>query len=106
MGPPLVLPWNDPLSEATWGLREQEVVGRDVFRLDVGLDFERLREALLHAMHDGQVPAAFTLDATNRRGRPIRCRVRVNPLREGESQAAGAVVLVEELDAGREERQP
>jgi two-component system CheB/CheR fusion protein len=40
------------------------------------------------------------LDALNRRGRPIACRVTVVPFRNPDREVAGAVLVMEERGAG------
>src|SRR5262249_26043353 len=90
-----VTSWNRQ-SEGSWGLREEEAVGKDLFRLDVGLDFEKLREGLQEALlgRDGAGP--FEVEATNRRGRAVRCRVRINPMHDPDQRVSGVVVILEE----------
>jgi two-component system, chemotaxis family, CheB/CheR fusion protein len=48
--------------------------------LDIGLPLEEVIPLLRSTIADGSVQEAV-LDATNRRGRAIRCRVRTSPLR-------------------------
>ena len=48
--------------------------------------------------------AELVLDARNRRGRDIRCRVTLVPLVAGGEAVTGAIVLMEELDRGARRR--
>ncbi len=71
-----------------------------------GLPAERLREPLL-ALLQGQCPKeALVVDATNRRGRPVRCHVRMNPLTEANGEVAGALILIEERMDGADDGKP
>jgi hypothetical protein len=42
----------------------------------------------------------LSLDATNRRGKPIQCQVTCTPLLGGNKQVQGAIVLMEGLELG------
>jgi two-component system, chemotaxis family, CheB/CheR fusion protein len=81
-------------AEDLWGLREEEVRDRHFLHLDMGLPVS----ALVQPLHDclrGKTQE-LTLDATNRRGRPIRCHVTCTPLVLPGEEIDGAVVLMEE----------
>jgi len=39
----------------------------------------------------------LTLECRNRRGRAIRCPIRVTPLASGTGEALGAIILMEEV---------
>jgi hypothetical protein len=43
-------------------------------------------------------PPELVLPATNRRGRPIECRVRAAPLRQGDQVVGGVILLMEEAE--------
>jgi two-component system CheB/CheR fusion protein len=85
--------WNDR-SEDMWGVRADEVDGAELSRLDIGLPVAELTESITRCMN-GQA-AGITVDATNRRGRAIRCQVRCNPLVDPDGTIQGAVILIEE----------
>jgi two-component system CheB/CheR fusion protein len=91
-----VVRWNRTC-EDTWGVREEEAVGQDLFCLDAGLPFEQLREPLLQAVQGKVERLEMEVDATNRRGRPIRCRARVLPLRDHGTEITGALLLIDEI---------
>jgi two-component system CheB/CheR fusion protein len=81
-------------AEDLWGLREDEVLDQRFVHLDIGLPVA----ALVQPLHDclrGKTQT-LTLDATNRRGRPIRCHVTCTPLHLPGSDTEGAVVLMDE----------
>jgi two-component system CheB/CheR fusion protein len=90
----VVTSWNKTCEE-TWGLRESEVVGRELFSLDIGLNLTAVRETITQVMSDGISPKPITIDAINRRGKPIRCQLRVNALRDVLEQITGSMIIVD-----------
>ena len=86
-------------AEELWGLRSEEVLLKNFLNLDIGLPVERLR-APIRATLTGEGDATdLTLDATNRRGRPIVVRVVCTPLAPaGGADPRGVILLMEELD--------
>ena len=86
-------------AEDLWGLRSEEVLQKNFLNLDIGLPVERLRTAIRSCLAgDGEV-LDVTLDATNRRGRPIQVRVTCTPLTAAQAKDSRGVILVmEELD--------
>jgi two-component system CheB/CheR fusion protein len=94
-----VLVWN-AAAEDLWGLRQDEVQGRHVLDLDVGLPMTRLHPLLrrqVAAFADGVDGDTLELDAVNRRGRPVRVRVTVTAFSEVPGERAGAVVLMDPI---------
>src|SRR3954447_25795883 len=73
-----VAAWNDGARDL-WGLRADEAEGQYFLNLDIGLPLDALRSELRNALA-GEPRAAVEVAATDRRGRPITCRVRVSPL--------------------------
>jgi two-component system, chemotaxis family, CheB/CheR fusion protein len=88
--------WNAQSTEL-WGLRSDEAEGQNLLELDVGLPFEEITGSLREIMRDGEGRAELVVDATNRRGRPIRCRVVALPLNVDGSERSGAILLLEEI---------
>jgi two-component system CheB/CheR fusion protein len=88
--------WNSR-SEDLWGVRQSEAVGKSLLNLDIGLPVEELVGAVRGTLADGTSHVERTVQAVNRRGRTIRCRVTTAPL-VGAARRHGAVVIVEELD--------
>ena len=87
----------NPRAQDLWGLRAEEVVGQALQNLEIGLPVERLKAAV-RACIDGRSDAEeVVLDAVNRRGRAIVCRITVAPFRGGGKPASGAVLLMEEV---------
>ncbi|HEV2846952.1 MAG TPA: CheR family methyltransferase, partial [Thermoanaerobaculia bacterium] len=72
-----VLVWNSA-AEDLWGLRQDEVQGRYLLSLDIGLPAGPLHPLLRRQIGgDGDGHDVVELDAVNRRGRPVRVRVTV-----------------------------
>jgi len=90
-----VMVWN-PRSEDLWGLRSDEVTGQSVFELDIGLPVDQLREPLTNFLNDGKSTKQLTLDATNRRGKTIKCDVIITSLIGPRKESEGLVLMLEE----------
>jgi two-component system CheB/CheR fusion protein len=62
-----------------------------------GLPIERLRPMLRDALGSGGASAEVSVDAVNRRGRPVVVRVACAPLQSmnGEVAADGAIIIME-----------
>jgi two-component system CheB/CheR fusion protein len=89
-----VLMWNDQ-AEELWGVRSDEVQGHSFMELDIGLPLPTLVEALRTCLA-GRRGDPIDVDATNRRGRSIKCRVTCTPLLDpGDSEVQGAIILME-----------
>ncbi|HEX3129363.1 MAG TPA: CheR family methyltransferase [Thermoanaerobaculia bacterium] len=88
--------WSEK-AEDFWGLRSDEVRGQSFPGLDIGLPVRDLQEVLRQSLReDGQ--REQILDGVNRRGKPIRCRVRVAP-QTGPQGIDGLILLMEEVGA-------
>jgi two-component system CheB/CheR fusion protein len=87
--------WNDRSAEL-WGLRPDEAPGQHFLNVDIGLPVEELKQpirAVLSGESDGQT---LVLDATNRRGKELRCRVGLTPLINRDREVNGVILLMEE----------
>jgi two-component system, chemotaxis family, CheB/CheR fusion protein len=94
----MVQVWNRH-AEDLWGLRGDEAIGQHFLGLDIGLPVERLRDAIRTALRDADERSELVLEATNRRGRAIRCVVTTLPLVVGTDEVTGAILLMERRDA-------
>jgi two-component system, chemotaxis family, CheB/CheR fusion protein len=90
-----VLVWNHG-SENLWGVRQEEVQGQHFLNLDIGLPVDRIRPALRQAMSADNGSESTVVEATNRRGRTIRCRVTCSPLVGDDKTVRGVIVVVVE----------
>jgi two-component system CheB/CheR fusion protein len=95
-----VLAWNRQAAEL-WGLREEEVGGKHLLNLDIGLPLEQIRPLLRTCLNGHAESQLLTLDAINRRGRTIRCQVTCTPLADGADGVRGAILLMEESVDGQ-----
>ena len=93
-----VLVWNDKADEL-WGLRADEAIGRNLLGLDIGLPVERLKQPMRECLNGTLQFIELQVDATNRRGRTIRCRVTCSPLLGPHRDIRGVIVMMEDLDA-------
>jgi len=92
-----VLVWNAG-AEELWGVRSSEAVGTNFFALDIGLPVAQLA-GLVRGALAGAAGEPLVVEATNRRGRRIACRVAASalPLRGGSTR--GVILVMEEVDA-------
>lgn len=85
--------WNDQAFEL-WGLREEEVKGRPLLSLDIGLPVDELEAPLRRCLEDRSQRLELLLDARTRLGRRVQCRIQCAALLEAD-QEPGAVLLME-----------
>jgi two-component system CheB/CheR fusion protein len=90
--------WNDHAAEL-WGLRSEEAQGQHFVNLDIGLPTDRLLPLVRSTLVGEDLDRQLTVEATNRRGRAIRCRVTCSQLLSPTNEVRGAIVLMEELPA-------
>ena len=91
--------WNEGAADL-WGLRADEVIGQPFFSLDIGLPVKELRNIIRTVSKAKSGTDKVTVEAMNRRGRKISCKVTVSTLGDG-GKSDGVVVLMEELRNGR-----
>jgi two-component system CheB/CheR fusion protein len=95
--------WNDVAADM-WGLRHDEVHGRQFLALDIGMPLERLRQPLITLAQTPDRPAEVTMAATNRRGRSITVRVFCASAGSGADHGRGVILLMQEVSADVHER--
>jgi two-component system CheB/CheR fusion protein len=88
-----VLVWNERAADL-WGLRADEVQGRHLLNLDIGLPLAELRQPIRACLAGESRFQQLELDATNRRGRPIRCTVTCTPLDSVPGAGIRGVILL------------
>jgi two-component system CheB/CheR fusion protein len=92
--------WNGK-SEDLWGLRAHEVLGEPFLTLDIGLPVEELAGAIRDCIAGAESYAnSLMIDAVNRRGRRIRCRVMCSALLGAGRTRQGAILMMEEIASG------
>ena len=84
-------------AEELWGLREHEAIGKHFLGLDIGLPVAQLRQPIKTCMTDSRQYLGIDLDATNRRGKAIRCRVDLSRLALADGQTSGVIMIMEEI---------
>jgi two-component system, chemotaxis family, CheB/CheR fusion protein len=90
-----VLVWN-PGSEELWGVRQEEVQGRHFLNLDIGLPIHQVLPGIRAAMNGENGPRSTVIQAVNRRGRTVTCRVTCSPLLDVDKSPRGVIVVVVE----------
>jgi len=88
-----VLVWNERATDL-WGLRADEAQGRHLLNLDIGLPLSELRQPIRACLAGEARYHQVELDATNRRGRSIRCTVTCTPLDAAPGGGIRGVILV------------
>ena len=87
--------WNNK-AENLWGLRTAEVKGQLFLNLDIGLPVEQLLQPIRTCLL-GQVNyMEVTLEATNRRGKTINCKVTCTSMINMAQEIRGVILLMEE----------
>ena len=70
-----ILVWNDGAFDL-WGLREDELRGKNIFGLDIGLATRRLEEPIRACLSGGSTAATLSIAAVNGRSEPFTPRAR------------------------------
>jgi two-component system CheB/CheR fusion protein len=99
-----ILVWNEGAADL-WGPRPEEVRGRYLLNLDIGLPLSELRQPIRACLAGESRYQQIGLDATDRHGRVVRCTVTCTPL-DGVSGSAirGVILLMEIGDAATPSR--
>lgn len=88
--------WNR-WSENVWGLRNEEVAGEAFLDLDIGLPVQRLRRPLSDILNTQAPVEPVEIEAMDRRGRRVICRIRLSPLLYDNRLARGAILIIEDV---------
>jgi two-component system CheB/CheR fusion protein len=91
-----ILSWNHR-SEDLWGLKSDEVQKQAFLNLDIGLPVDQLKGSIRACLAGNGDRHEAVLDATNRRGKPIKCRVSCTPLMDSGKQRQGVILLMEDV---------
>jgi two-component system, chemotaxis family, CheB/CheR fusion protein len=90
--------WN-PRAEDLWGLRPEEVQGRNFLNLDIGLPVDRLKAPIRSCLAGEREFIELALDAINRRGKPVHLKVTCTPLAGPDMKdPQGVILLMEEAN--------
>src|SRR5262249_16149901 len=93
-----VTAWNAGARDL-WGLTADEVDGKHFLNLDIGLSVHHLA-APLRRVRAGEQVEQLQLDAVNRRGRAVMCRVHFSPLYASETPR-GVIMIMEAHEASK-----
>jgi two-component system, chemotaxis family, CheB/CheR fusion protein len=85
-------------SEDLWGLRPAEVYDQPLTSLDFGLPLNTVRSLVRSVLSSEGETREAVVDATNRRGRTIRCRVVASMDAVPRGDEPNVVLLMEELE--------
>jgi two-component system CheB/CheR fusion protein len=85
--------WNDRAKDL-WGVDIGEVRGQHFLNLDIGLPVQQLRDTLRTSVA-GAIAEEQRIQARDRRGRDIVCKIRTAPLADVRGAVAGAIVMME-----------
>ena len=89
--------WNHKAMDL-WGLRSEEVHDKPLMNLDIGFPLEKLRKPVKACLDGDSDHHEMVIEATNRRGRPIDCRVTTTPLLGLDQKNRGVILLMEEAE--------
>jgi two-component system CheB/CheR fusion protein len=92
----LIQEWNRAATDL-WGLRDDEVLGEPFFGLDFGLPLESLQEPVRATRSPGAATVTLELQAINRLGRPVTCRVVVVPA-TGDDLPSSAMLIMQVVE--------
>jgi two-component system CheB/CheR fusion protein len=90
-----VLMWNHRAHDL-WGLRADEVQGKSLLNLDIGLPVHELCAQVRACLAGDSERGEIVLDAVNRRGKKIKCRVTCSPLITSDKKREGVILMMEE----------
>jgi len=93
----LVRAWNDKAADL-WGVQSNQVVGQSIFNLDIGLPTDSLKPMIREVVFGDTDSRDLLVDATNRRGKAIRCRVTCTPVHASTGERRGTLLLMEEME--------
>jgi two-component system CheB/CheR fusion protein len=90
--------WNGQAREL-WGVAPDEAEGQHLQALDIGLPVEQLKPMLRACLNGSPERQQLTLDAVNRRGKPIRCVVSCLPLSSlNDGDVSGIILMMEPVE--------
>jgi two-component system CheB/CheR fusion protein len=88
--------WNHK-AEDLWGLRDDEVQNKNFLNLDIGLPVEQLRQPIRACMTQETDCVETELDAVNRRGHKIKCKVTCTPQLNANGDVRGVIMVMEDM---------
>jgi two-component system CheB/CheR fusion protein len=92
--------WNERAFDL-WGVRDDEVRGSHFMNLDIGLPVQALVKPIRACLNGESESESVSLEAINRRGKPIVCDVTCTPMRRANGTEIRGVIIVMEETASR-----
>jgi two-component system, chemotaxis family, CheB/CheR fusion protein len=89
--------WNEGAREL-WGLTQDDVLGKHLLNLDIGLPLDELRTPLREALVAEDGRKELSISAINRRGRQIECRISMTPLTNRADGRQGAILMMQPVE--------
>jgi two-component system CheB/CheR fusion protein len=89
--------WNSRV-EDLWGVRADEAEREHFLNLEIGLPVGELKQPIRACLSGESAYRETVLDAVNRRGKKIKCRVTCTPLTKKSGEINGAIILMEDLE--------
>jgi len=93
-----ILAWNRG-AVTLWGVMVDETIGQHLLNLEIGLPLGELRAPLRDVLQGKTPSTQLEVDARNRRGTAIVCRVTITALDGPDGQPRGAILLMDERPA-------
>jgi two-component system CheB/CheR fusion protein len=90
--------WNEQ-AKRLWGLDASDVRDQHFLNLEIGLPVQELRDALRECVSGGSDGGEQRMQARDRAGRDIVCRVVCTPLKTARGEVDGAIVLMQPVEA-------
>jgi len=98
--------WNDKATDL-WGIRGDEVRGMHFMMLDIGFPVQALAKPIRACLSGEAESETLSIEAINRRGKPITCEVTCTPMRRANGEEVrGVIVLMEESSAPQAAKVP
>lgn len=93
-----IIRWNEH-SEEFWGLRHDEVEGKSIMSLDIGLPVDQLHQSIRNCFQGGENHQTIRVDAINRRGQSIQCQITFHALKGIKAgEFYGTIIIIEQLN--------
>lgn len=89
-----VLVWNHQM-EDLWGIRTDEALHHNFLTMDIGLPVDALQRPVLDCLQSVDEKREMFLDARDRRGKSIQCRVIATPFINRDNIIQGVVLMME-----------
>jgi two-component system, chemotaxis family, CheB/CheR fusion protein len=89
-----VIAWNDKAQDL-WGVSAKEAQGRSIFDLGIGLPLEKVIGQIRACLNGKKQSAEMVLQSTNRRGKPVACKV-ICKVYTGTDAKRGVTIVMEQ----------